>query len=443
MSKYVGAGNSKIVARNQHGGNKKQGLAPCATHYFIANTTGQEYYTETGDGRQRFTLICMNQLGGIGKGRSQFRPNADGERNCDDILVIIIYSDFEKGTTTTIDQGQGDDNNIGKAGTGPAGKPTHIHASKPSHNRAKVIHNLTPRVSSDTPKSIVTEYNTQIFTWFGLYSGNDGFKIHGDGDEIIMIAANPTELSDNKSFGFSYLNTAVSEDKKYNKNVAYIKTNILKQIKKPKISPFGPTGGQLFTNGSITFKNDYITNQELIKLLSASSKDQINTFATPSNNNPDISGGRFLHYWYSQTKNSNAQILKNCGANSDIDVGKTSTFGISWENLTDPSRAEVFLQYNTNGTYNHEDKIYFYQTNTANQGVLNSFTGFTGMNLQIDLHDNTKNQERNYMKSYYGTLSNTQIDNLPQIIKNYTLHKISKSSKNSNFQTYTISKTGT
>lgn len=73
----------------------------------MADATGKEYYTETGDGRQRFTLVCMNQLGGIGKGRSQFRPTADGERNCDDILVIIIYSNFEKGTTLPTDQGEG------------------------------------------------------------------------------------------------------------------------------------------------------------------------------------------------------------------------------------------------------------------------------------------------------------------------------------------------
>lgn len=65
---------------NQFGGNKKQGLAPCATHYFMANATGQEYYTESGDGRQRFTLVCVNQLGGVSKGRSQFRNNADGNR---------------------------------------------------------------------------------------------------------------------------------------------------------------------------------------------------------------------------------------------------------------------------------------------------------------------------------------------------------------------------
>lgn len=91
MSRYVGAGNAKIVTRNQGGGDKKQGLAPCATHYFMADATGNEYYTESGDGRQRFTLACVNQLGGIGRKRSQFRPNADGKRGegCETLLQLF------------------------------------------------------------------------------------------------------------------------------------------------------------------------------------------------------------------------------------------------------------------------------------------------------------------------------------------------------------------
>ena len=80
MSKYVGCGNSRRTTQNQGGGDKKQGIAPHATHWYIANSTGSEYYTKSGDGRNRFHLVCLNQLGGIGRGRSQFRPNADGAR---------------------------------------------------------------------------------------------------------------------------------------------------------------------------------------------------------------------------------------------------------------------------------------------------------------------------------------------------------------------------
>ena len=91
MSRYVGANNAKRITRNQGGGDKKQGLAPCATHYFIDNTTGQEYFTESGDGRQRFTLACVNQLGGIGRGRTQFRNNADGKRGCEEKDLTLQY----------------------------------------------------------------------------------------------------------------------------------------------------------------------------------------------------------------------------------------------------------------------------------------------------------------------------------------------------------------
>jgi hypothetical protein len=98
MSRYVGAGNSKIVTRNQGGGNKKSGSAPTATHYFIANATGQEYFNQTGP--INYTLACVNQLGGIGRARSQFRNNADGRRGlgCDIQelyrLISIINNDF-------------------------------------------------------------------------------------------------------------------------------------------------------------------------------------------------------------------------------------------------------------------------------------------------------------------------------------------------------------
>ena len=80
MSKPAGRNNAKIITRPQGGGNKLQGLAPVCTSFYIAQSTGQSYYTETGDGRNRNLVLCVNQLGGIGRHRSQFRPNADGNR---------------------------------------------------------------------------------------------------------------------------------------------------------------------------------------------------------------------------------------------------------------------------------------------------------------------------------------------------------------------------
>ena len=85
---FVGRNNAKISNRPSGGGNKKQGLAPKATFFFKAPFTGQQYSTGSGSGRDRFKLVCMNQLGGIGRGRSQFGVTADGT-NCDLTLQYI------------------------------------------------------------------------------------------------------------------------------------------------------------------------------------------------------------------------------------------------------------------------------------------------------------------------------------------------------------------
>nr|UZT28954.1 hypothetical protein [Nucleocytoviricota sp.]UZT29098.1 hypothetical protein [Nucleocytoviricota sp.] len=91
ISKPVRRNNSKIITRNQGGGDKKQGLAPLASQFFISQANNVQYRTESGDGRNRDLVICVNQLGGIGKGRSQFRANADGKRGtgCEDNLEIF------------------------------------------------------------------------------------------------------------------------------------------------------------------------------------------------------------------------------------------------------------------------------------------------------------------------------------------------------------------
>ena len=119
MSKPVGRNNAKIITRNQGGGNKLQGLAPTSTSFSIPKSTGSSYYTESGDGRNRNLVICVNQLGGVGRGRSQFRGNADGKRGdgCDsgshytgpinppsDAIFITTIHDFQnyvKPTMTT------------------------------------------------------------------------------------------------------------------------------------------------------------------------------------------------------------------------------------------------------------------------------------------------------------------------------------------------------
>jgi len=69
------------------GGNKKQGLASTTNKSAFMNKMIQSGSW----GQNRDLLICMNQLGGVGAGRSSFRTNADG-LNCKVVFfVFIVY----------------------------------------------------------------------------------------------------------------------------------------------------------------------------------------------------------------------------------------------------------------------------------------------------------------------------------------------------------------
>ena len=107
MSKPAARNNAKIITRNQGGGDKKQGLAPLATQFFISQANNVQYRTESGDGRNRNLVMCVNQLGGVGKGRSQFRANADGKRGagCDDGNDIYIFSGTYAGSDLSYNSG--------------------------------------------------------------------------------------------------------------------------------------------------------------------------------------------------------------------------------------------------------------------------------------------------------------------------------------------------
>ena len=76
----VNRNNQKISNQPSGGGNKLQGLAPKATHYFKSLYTGRHYSTGSGDGKNRNVVFSMNQLGGIGRARSQFGFSADGSK---------------------------------------------------------------------------------------------------------------------------------------------------------------------------------------------------------------------------------------------------------------------------------------------------------------------------------------------------------------------------
>ena len=92
-SRTMGAGlaSSSISGVNVNQiqfGDKLQGLAPQATHFFIAGNGrgGWNNYRKRADGNKRNFVFCMNQLGGIGAAQSQFKIRGlnkpDGTGNC-------------------------------------------------------------------------------------------------------------------------------------------------------------------------------------------------------------------------------------------------------------------------------------------------------------------------------------------------------------------------
>ena len=73
----VSRNNQKISNQPSGGGDKLQGLAPKATFFFKAPFSGRQYSTQT-HSNDRTKIFIQNMLGGIGRGRSQFGPGADG-----------------------------------------------------------------------------------------------------------------------------------------------------------------------------------------------------------------------------------------------------------------------------------------------------------------------------------------------------------------------------
>lgn len=72
-------------------GDKLQGGAPLGTGYFKAKYTGSNYRTRT-DGDNKNVIFCMNRMGGVGRGRSQFNVAGvnlpDGTRPCKDKVAV-------------------------------------------------------------------------------------------------------------------------------------------------------------------------------------------------------------------------------------------------------------------------------------------------------------------------------------------------------------------
>jgi len=89
-SRMMGAGNASAtlyksnVNLNTGGGYKKQGI----TSRVGLNNWGNHEVQTHSNGVGRFKLVCMNQLGGVGKGMSMFGGSADGTHCKNEVLDI-------------------------------------------------------------------------------------------------------------------------------------------------------------------------------------------------------------------------------------------------------------------------------------------------------------------------------------------------------------------
>ena len=71
---FVGRNNSKITNRPSGGGDKLQGFASTTNK----RSSSIRYIQERGWGVNRNLVFNINQLGGVGRHRSQFLTNAGG-----------------------------------------------------------------------------------------------------------------------------------------------------------------------------------------------------------------------------------------------------------------------------------------------------------------------------------------------------------------------------
>ena len=84
----AGSMTKKVNVNQVQFGDKLQGLAPQATHFFIAGNgkAGWNNYRTRADGDRRNFVFCMNQLGGVGRAKSQFKIDGvnqpDGAQRC-------------------------------------------------------------------------------------------------------------------------------------------------------------------------------------------------------------------------------------------------------------------------------------------------------------------------------------------------------------------------
>ena len=227
------------INANFGGGNKKQGLAPKATFFFKAPFTGSQYDTESGDGKDRNLVLCMNQLSGVGRGRSQFSSSSDGI-NCINEQADGTYAGSEVAALgmallvdTSFTEPQRTEGNNSFWAHPDQGIEYHLVPHIPSNLPRKVIYGgVIPSVISNTggtvtdlnqnhyfnpdettdpdyhPTNVMTEDISAIFTTFNDVIVND--FLNGDQSNSRNAATIPwfPMMSNASGFGLGHAGTA-------------------------------------------------------------------------------------------------------------------------------------------------------------------------------------------------------------------------------------------
>jgi hypothetical protein len=219
---YPGRNNSKISNRPSGGGNKKQGLAPKATFFFKAPFTGNQYSINSGDGRDRFRLVCMNQLGGIGRGRSQFGPSADGPHCIIDNNNLEIINNnnleiinnwlknigFDTSIYKLIISGLNENYNtdlINSDNWAAAYIVNNIITHLPTGGNSAIINNNSYNIPNDVQKAI-KNINDNIPVFINIEGNQQNL-----GQHVVSIINNTGYIMDNGHMGTSINVTPINE----------------------------------------------------------------------------------------------------------------------------------------------------------------------------------------------------------------------------------------
>jgi hypothetical protein len=136
-------------------GDRLQGLTPQATHFFIAGNGRagwQNYQTRTNAPKRNY-VYCMNQLGGVGRGKSQFKidgvNNPDGSQTCNPYpydpkgalnknKIIDTNNNYDSKFQIQVDSNPTDTSNSQLANTS---NPLQIQLDPHNHNEVSHHHN--------------------------------------------------------------------------------------------------------------------------------------------------------------------------------------------------------------------------------------------------------------------------------------------------------------